>query len=111
MLDALADQAALAIERINLALDVDKAKIAAETERLRSALLTSISHDLRTPLASIMGAATGLLTYRASLDETAQDELIRTIQEEADRLNHFIGNLLDMTRLESGAIEPNMDSG
>jgi two-component system sensor histidine kinase KdpD len=110
LLDALADQAALAIERINLALDVDKAKIAAETERLRSALLTSISHDLRTPLASIMGAATGLLTYRASLDETAQDELIRTIQEEADRLNHFIGNLLDMTRLESGAIEPNMDS-
>jgi two-component system sensor histidine kinase KdpD len=110
LLDALADQAALAIERINLALDVDKAKIAAETDRLRSALLTSISHDLRTPLASIMGAATGLLTYRASLDETAQNELIRTIQEEADRLNHFIGNLLDMTRLESGAIEPNMDS-
>jgi len=110
LLDALADQAALAIERINLAQDVDRAKIAAETERLRSALLTSISHDLRTPLASIIGAATGLKTYRSSLDQDAQDELIRTIQEEADRLNHFIGNLLDMTRLESGAIEPNLDS-
>ncbi len=110
LLDALADQAALAIERINLARDVDKAKIAAEAERLRSALLTSISHDLRTPLASIIGAATGLKNYRGSLDENAQNELIRTIQEEADRLNHFIGNLLDMTRLESGAIAPHLDS-
>ena len=110
LLDALTDQAALAIERINLAQDVDKAKIAAETERLRGALLTSISHDLRTPLASIVGAATSLKTYRSSLDEKAQDELVRTILEEAERLNHFIGNLLDMTRLESGAIAPNLDA-
>jgi two-component system sensor histidine kinase KdpD len=109
LLDALADQAALAIERINLAQDVDRAKIAAETERLRNALLTSISHDLRTPLASIIGASTALKTYRESLDEQSQLELIRTIQEEADRLNHFIGNLLDMTRLESGAIVPHLD--
>ncbi len=110
LLDALADQAALAIERANLAQDVDKAKIAAETERMRSALLTSISHDLRTPLASIIGAATSLMNYRHSLDEKAQDELLRSIQEEADRLNHFIGNLLDMTRLESGAIAPHLDA-
>jgi two-component system sensor histidine kinase KdpD len=109
LLDALTDQAALAIKRIKLAEDVDRAKIAAEAERLRNALLTSISHDLRTPLASIIGAATGLKTYRESLDEESQRELIRTIQEEADRLNHFIGNLLDMTRLESGAIEPHLD--
>jgi len=109
LLDALADQAALAIERISLAQDVDKAKVASETERLRSALLTSISHDLRTPLASIIGAATALKTYRSALDEAAQNELVRTIQEEADRLNHFIGNLLDMTRLESGAIAPHLD--
>ncbi len=109
LLDALADQAALAIERIQLAQDVDKAKIAAETDRLRSALLTSISHDLRTPLASIVGAAAGLKSWRASLDEQAQDDLIRTIQEEADRLNHFIANLLDMTRLESGAVAPRLD--
>ena len=60
LLDALADQAALAIERINLAEDIDRARLAAETEQLRSALLTSISHDLRTPLASILGSATSL---------------------------------------------------
>jgi two-component system sensor histidine kinase KdpD len=106
MLDALIDQAALAIERVNLAEDVDRSRLAAETERLRSALLTSISHDLRTPLAWILGSATSLRTYRDGLDDAAQEELIATIQDEAERLNRFIANLLDMTRLESGAIEP-----
>ena len=109
LLDSLADQAALAIERVNLVQDIDRARIAAETEKLRSALLTSISHDLRTPLASILGSASSLKDYRQTLDETAQDELIGTIQEEAERLNHFIANLLDMTRLESGAIVPHAD--
>ena len=65
LFDALADQSALAIERINLAQDVDRARIAAETEKLRSSMLTSISHDLRTPLASILGSATSLKTYRS----------------------------------------------
>ena len=106
LLDALADQAALAIERVNLAQDIDRAKLTTETERLRTALLTSISHDLRTPLASILGSATSLRTYRKSLDDDAQDELIQTIQSESERLNRFIANLLDMTRLESGAIMP-----
>ena len=106
LLDALADQAALAIERVNLAEDVDRARLSAETERLRAALLTSISHDLRTPLASILGSITSLINYRATLDEGAQLELMRTAQDEAERLNRFIANLLDMTRLESGAIEP-----
>ncbi len=109
LLDALAGQAALAIERIQLAADVDKAHIAAETEKLRSALLTSISHDLKTPLASILGSATGLRSYRKQLDDAAQEELVRTIQEESERLNRFINNLLDMTRLESGAIAPNRE--
>jgi two-component system sensor histidine kinase KdpD len=109
LLDSLADQAALAIERVNLVRDIDRARIAAETERLRSALLTSISHDLRTPLASILGSASSLKNYRKTLNQAAQDELIGTIQEEAERLNHFIANLLDMTRLESGAIEPHTD--
>jgi two-component system sensor histidine kinase KdpD len=99
LLDALSDQAALAIERINLVADVDRTRLAAETERLRNALLTSISHDLRTPLASILGSATSLRTYRKSLDEKSQDELTAVIQEEAERLNRFIANLLDMTRL------------
>ena len=69
LLDALADQAALAIERINLAEDIDRARLAAETERLRAALLTSISHDLRTPLASILGSATSLRSHRGSLTQ------------------------------------------
>jgi len=106
LLDSLMDQAAIAIERVTLAEDVDRAKLAAETERLRSALLTSISHDLRTPLASILGSATSLNSYGPMLDEASRRELTATIQEEAERLNRFIANLLDMTRLESGAIRP-----
>jgi two-component system, OmpR family, sensor histidine kinase KdpD len=106
LLDALSDQAALAIERINLAKDIARARIAAETDRLRSALLTSISHDLRTPLASILGSASSLTNHGAELDSEVQSSLLRTIQEEAERLNRFIGNLLDMTRLESGPLKP-----
>ena len=106
LLEALSDQTALAIERVHLARDVDRARLVAETDRLRTALLTSISHDLRTPLASILGSATSLKTQPEALDEAAKREMISTIQEEAERLNRFIGNLLDMTRLESGAIVP-----
>jgi two-component system sensor histidine kinase KdpD len=73
----------------------------AETDRLRAALLTSISHDLRTPLASILGSATSL---SETLDAATRRDLIGNIQDEAERLNRFIGNLLDMTRLESGPL-------
>lgn len=107
LLDALADQAALAIERVNLADDFDKAKRAAERDQLQSALLTSISHDLRTPLAAILGAADSLNSL-PDLKPRDRKDLLATIQEEAERLNRFIANLLDMTRLESGAIVPNM---
>jgi two-component system sensor histidine kinase KdpD len=106
LLDALTDQAALAIERIHLAADVDRARLAAEAEKLRSALLTSISHDLRTPLASILGSATTLRAYGKSMDDASRDDLLGTIQDESERLNRFINNLLDMTRLETGAIAP-----
>jgi two-component system sensor histidine kinase KdpD len=109
LFDALADQAALAIERINLAQDIDRNRLNAETERLRSALLTSISHDLRTPLASILGAASSLKAYGASMEEKDRDELLGSIVEESDRLNRFIANLLDMTRLESGAVAPRLE--
>ncbi|MBN8871857.1 MAG: sensor histidine kinase KdpD, partial [Rhodospirillales bacterium] len=105
LLDALADQAALAIERVTLARELAQARVQAETDRLRSALLTSISHDLRTPLASIQGSASSLAT--ASLDPATRQTLLDTILEESERLNRFIGNLLDMTRLESGAVRPN----
>jgi two-component system sensor histidine kinase KdpD len=105
LLDALADQAALAIERVNLARDLHQARLQVETDRLRSALLTSISHDLRTPLASILGSATSLRSQDGILDPPTKQALLGTIIEESDRLNRFIGNLLDMTRLESGALK------
>ncbi len=110
LLDALVDQAAVSIERIRLAEDVDRARLTAETERLRAALLTSVSHDLRTPLAAILGAATSLETYRAHLGDAARTELLRSIQDEAERMNRFIANLLDMTRLESGTITPRLEA-
>jgi two-component system sensor histidine kinase KdpD len=109
LLDALADQAAVAIERISLARGLAEARVLAETERLRGALLTSISHDLRTPLASILGTVSSLRSYADKYDSTERDELLATLQEEAERLNRFVGNLLDMTRLESGAIELRLD--
>lgn len=107
LLDALADQAALAVERVNLVADVERARLDAEADRLRGALLTSISHDLKTPLASIMGSAGTLRDFSASLPEAAKADLLSTIEQEGGRLNRFIANLLDMTRLESGAIAPN----
>jgi two-component system sensor histidine kinase KdpD len=107
LLDALVDQAALAIERVALVEDLDRARLAVESDRLRSALLTSISHDLRTPLASILGAAGSLRSYPHLLDEAAQKELVATIQDEGERLNRFISNLLDMTRLEFGGLAAN----
>ncbi len=106
LLDALGDQAAVAVERVKLAEDLDRSRLLAETERLRAALLTSISHDLRTPLASILGAASSLDSFGALLDEAGRRELLGTIRDEAERLNRFVANLLDMTRLESGAITP-----
>ena len=105
LLTALADQTALAVERINLVEDIERARLAAETDRLRAALLTSISHDLRTPLASILGSVTSLVSSGDSLDRETAQELLRTIQDEAERLNCFIGNLLDMTRLEAGPLQ------
>ncbi|APG94570.1 sensor histidine kinase [Sinorhizobium americanum] len=107
LFDALADQAALAIERVQLVADVDRARLAAEADRLRSALLTSISHDLKTPLAAIMGAAGTLRDYSGAMPEDDRSDLLSTVVDESERLNRFIANLLDMTRIESGATEPN----
>ena len=106
LLDALMDQAALAIERVHLVDELDQTERRVEADRLRSALLTSISHDLKTPLAAIVGAAGTLKEYSGSLDDQGKIDLLLTIVEESDRLNRFIANLLDMTRLESGAIKP-----
>jgi two-component system sensor histidine kinase KdpD len=104
-LEAFASQTALAIERARLAEDAERAHVRAETERLRNLLLSSVSHDLRTPLASITGAASTLLENDERLDAGTRRDLLETLHEEADRLNRLVQNLLEMTRLESGAMQ------
>jgi two-component system sensor histidine kinase KdpD len=108
LLDALRDQGALAIERVRLVEEMDRVERAAETERLRSALLTSISHDLKTPLAAVLGAAGALRDIGEKLSDAEKMDLLATIIDESERLNRFIANLLDMTKLESGAVTPNV---
>src|SRR5262249_50519576 len=107
LLDALMDQAALAIERVRLVADMDRVKRTLETDRLRSALLTSISHDLKTPLAAVLGAAGTFRDLGNALNDAQKADLLATIIDESERLNRFIANLLDMTRLEAGAVVPN----
>jgi two-component system sensor histidine kinase KdpD len=107
LLDALVDQGALAIERVLLVEDMDRVKRTVESDRLRGALLTSISHDLKTPLASVLGAASTLRDLGSGLNEAQKRDLLATVIDESERLNRFIANLLDMTKLESGAIVPN----
>jgi two-component system sensor histidine kinase KdpD len=107
LLDALVDQGALAIERVLLVEDMDRVKRTVESDRLRSALLTSISHDLKTPLASVLGAASTMRDLDTGLSDIEKRDLLATVIDESERLNRFIANLLDMTKLESGAIKPN----
>jgi two-component system, OmpR family, sensor histidine kinase KdpD len=107
LLDALVDQGALAIERVLLVEDMDRVKRTVESDRLRAALLTSISHDLKTPLASVLGAASTMRDLGSDLSESEKRDLLATVIDESERLNRFIANLLDMTKLESGAVVPN----
>jgi two-component system, OmpR family, sensor histidine kinase KdpD len=107
LLNALVDQGALAIERVLLVEDMDRVKRTLEQDRLRAALLTSISHDLKTPLASVLGAASTMRDLGANLTDQQKLDLLATVIDESERLNRFIANLLDMTKLESGAIVPN----
>ncbi|HEX3506614.1 MAG TPA: sensor histidine kinase KdpD [Xanthobacteraceae bacterium] len=108
LLDALMDQGALAIERVQLVENMERIERTAETERLRSALLTSISHDLKTPLASVLGSAGTMRDLADRLSDGEKAELLATIIDESERLNRFIANLLDMTKLESGAVAPKL---
>jgi two-component system sensor histidine kinase KdpD len=103
LLDAFASQAALAIERTQLAGRARQAEVAQATEKLQAALLHSISHDLRTPLVSITGALSTLQEDDIELDQAARRSLVENAREEAERLNQLVGNLLDMTRIEAGA--------
>jgi two-component system sensor histidine kinase KdpD len=109
LLETFANQTALAIERTTLADEAQASQVRMETERLRNSLLSSVSHDLRTPLATITGAATTILESGSRLDQRTQHELLESIRDEADRLNRLVHNLLEMTRLESGALELRRD--
>jgi two-component system, OmpR family, sensor histidine kinase KdpD len=111
LLAAFASQAALAIERAQLADAAGKAQILEATEHLQTALLNSISHDLRTPLASITGVLSSLRDEEARLDEETSAGLIDDAYQEAERLNHLVGNLLNMTRLEGGALRVSKTPG
>ncbi|MBV9518324.1 MAG: sensor histidine kinase KdpD [Hyphomicrobiales bacterium] len=108
-LSALIDQAAVAIERVQLVDASAKAETAIESERLRGALLSSLSHDLRTPLSAIMGAVTSLRQLGDKMPADSRRDLLATIEEETARLSRFVSNLLDMTRLEAGAVAVKRD--
>ena len=109
-LQSMAEQATVALERTRLVNEAGQAATNAESERLRTALLSSISHDLRTPLASILGSATSLRTLGDKMPAADRHELLSTIEEEAERLSRFVGNILDMTKLEAGVLQTRSDA-
>jgi two-component system sensor histidine kinase KdpD len=104
VVEALCEQTAVVLERLQLADDARRAELRARTESLRNSILSSISHDLRTPLASITGTASMLMQDGESLPPMLRYDLAATVFEEAERLNHLVGNVLDITRLEAGAM-------
>ncbi|MCA1834042.1 MAG: ATP-binding protein [Actinomycetota bacterium] len=108
-LQALAAQAALALERASLDQEVSRAQVDAEASRLRAALFSSVTHDLRTPLASIKASASGLLDNDVAYSAEQREETLRTVVEEADRLNRIVGNLLDLARMRAGVLLPSRE--
>jgi two-component system sensor histidine kinase KdpD len=104
LLETFTAQIAAAAERVLLAGDAAKLSRQAETESLRNSLLNAISHDLRTPLAVLVGASSSLITNASRLSDAARAELAATVHDEATRMTALVNNLLDMARLESGAI-------
>ena len=106
-LEACASHLALALERDKLAIEAAEARVQAEAEQVRSSLLSSVSHDLKTPLAAIAGASSSLLEVD-SLDELTRRQLLETVAEEAARLNRLLENILQMSKLDAGAARPNM---
>ncbi len=103
LLETFVNQTALALERALLARDAHRQRLAAEGEKLRNTLLAAVSHDLRTPLASISGAASSLVASAERLDPAVRSELALTIHEEAERMNQLVANLLEMARLQARA--------
>jgi two-component system sensor histidine kinase KdpD len=109
LLDTLAEQTGAALERALLTREMISARTATETERVRNTLLASVSHDFRTPLASILGAATSLIEFGGRLDPSAQADLLGQIKTEAEDLDEMVRNLLAITRIDSGALELRRD--
>lgn len=109
LFETVAELTATALERARLGQEITAARTAAETERVRNTLLASVSHDFRTPLASILGASTSLIEYGARLPEPARRDLLVQVKDEAVHLDSMVKNLLAMTRLEAGALELNRD--
>ncbi len=101
-----AGQIALALETVRFASEVERARVEADVQRTRAALFSSVSHDLRTPLASITAAVTSLQGRDATFDLRARDDLLETIRQEADRLNRLVGNFLHLSRMRAGAFVP-----
>ncbi|HET9249627.1 MAG TPA: DUF4118 domain-containing protein, partial [Actinomycetota bacterium] len=106
LLEAAARQIAIAIERAGLDAQVNLARLDAETNQARAALFSAVTHDLRTPLASIKAAVTSLLEDDAAHDDAQRRDLLQTVLEETDRLNRLLGNLLDLARFEAGVLTP-----
>jgi two-component system sensor histidine kinase KdpD len=102
----LAAQIALAIEGMRFASEAQDARVEAETNRLRAALFSSVTHDLRTPLASITASVSSLLEDESPLTAPHRRELLETIDQEAGRLNRVVGNLMDLSRMRAGAVTP-----
>jgi two-component system, OmpR family, sensor histidine kinase KdpD len=108
-LNLILEQTAIAIDRSLLVKDSVKTAALEENEKLRTTLLSSLSHDLRTPLASITGAVTTLRQFGATMAPAQREDLLASIEEEAARLMRFVANLLDMSRIEAGALKPKRD--
>ncbi len=108
-LTAILDQTAIALDRARLADETVEQAARLEGERYREALLSSISHDLRTPLATITGAVTGLRELGERMTPENRDDLLQSIEEESGRMSRFVANLLDMTRIEAGTLKPKQD--
>jgi len=106
LLEAAARQIAVLLERTELDAQVADARLDAERSQTRAALFSSVTHDLRTPLASIKAAVTSLLQEDVELDTAQRLELLRTVREETDRLNRLIGNIVDLARVRAGALVP-----
>jgi two-component system sensor histidine kinase KdpD len=106
LLATLASQAALAVERARLVAEAAEAQALAASDRLKSALLSSVSHDLRTPLVAVKGIATALRQHDVPWNSAVGEQMLDTLADEADRLNRLVGNLLDMSRIEGGALNP-----